>query len=317
MFRRIRTQGPLLLASSVILGLLISSFAVAAGVSNPLSGGKRNPSANPSQAYSSETEIIANTSTYGTRQSNKSDNGGGAIYGCRSQAGGSEQGMEPCIRANNLANGRAFEFEGNGTEVGRIVNENVNGAPFTTNAKGVATGLNADQVDGKNVQDIQADALKAATDAANARTKFAVVSADGVLGANRGVTATSRVSAGTYTVAFADDISACALSATESQFENAGAVGVALGDDKKTVTLLGEAGEASRGALAKPRAGRSFAAGVGPGGPNPRRGRDGGGLVRGAGEASRGAFVSLRVGEASRGALVSLRVSARGAEPAG
>ena len=57
--------------------------------------GKRNPSNNPSLALSTETEIIANNSTYGTRQSNKKDgDGGGAIYGCRSSLGN-----EPCVRA--------------------------------------------------------------------------------------------------------------------------------------------------------------------------------------------------------------------------
>jgi hypothetical protein len=242
MFRRFRAQGPWLLVSAIALGLLISSFAVAAGTGNPLIGGKRNPSSNASQTYSTETEIIANTSTYGTRQSNKSDNGGGAIYGCRSKAGGTEKGNQPCIRANNLADGRAFEFEGNGAEVGRIVNENVNGAPFTTNAKGVATGLNADQVDGKSADEITADAVKAAGTAADARTLFAAVSSAGVLGGNRGATAAARSAAGTYTVTFANDISACALSATETTVNDAGAVGVALGDDKKTVSVVTRSG---------------------------------------------------------------------------
>ena len=39
--------------------------------------------------------------------------GGGAIYGCRSNPGN-----EPCIRANNLKGGRAFEFETVGKEAG-------------------------------------------------------------------------------------------------------------------------------------------------------------------------------------------------------
>ena len=57
-------------------------------------GGKRNPSSDATKAFSSETEIIASNSTYGTRQSNKRDgDGGGAIYGCRSNPGN-----EPCLR---------------------------------------------------------------------------------------------------------------------------------------------------------------------------------------------------------------------------
>ncbi|HMJ32514.1 MAG TPA: hypothetical protein VK501_01250 [Baekduia sp.] len=252
MFRKFRSQGPLVVVSAVVLGLIISSFAVASGEGKSLLGGARNPGSNESQALSKETQIIANTGTYGTRQSNKSDNGGGAIYGCRSKAGGSEKGFEPCIRANNLADGRAFEFVTNGPEVGRIVNENVNGAPFTTNAKGVATGLNADQVDGKNAADITADATAAAhTDAvstAQGLTKFAAVAGDGTLGGKRGATSSSRTGEGTYNVVFADDISACALQATETQFENAGAVGVQLLSDNRTVTVRTRSGGGATGA---------------------------------------------------------------------
>ena len=103
--------------------------------------GKRNPSATPRSRSRAETEIIANNSTYGTRQSNKQDgDGGGAIYGCRSNPGN-----EPCVRANNLKGGRAFEFATVGKEAGRIEIGDATGAPFTTNATGVATGLNADQ----------------------------------------------------------------------------------------------------------------------------------------------------------------------------
>ena len=105
--------------------------------------GKRNPS---SGAAAQETEMISQTKTYGTRQSNVRDgNGGGAIYGCRSSAG-----REPCIRANNLKNGRAFEFETDGDEAGFIETKNPAARPFATNATGVAAGLNADRVDSLN-----------------------------------------------------------------------------------------------------------------------------------------------------------------------
>jgi hypothetical protein len=262
MFHKFRSQGPLVVVSAVVLGLLISSFAVASGEGKSLLGGKRNPGSNESSALSKETEIIANTGTYGTRQSNKSDNGGGAIYGCRSKAGGSEKGFEPCIRANNLVDGRAFEFESNGPEVGRIVNENVNGAPFTTNAKGVATGLNADQVDGKSADEITADATKAAHDdavtTAQGLTKFAAVAGDGTLGGKRGATSATRTGEGTYNVVFTDDISACALQATETQFENAGAVGVALLADKRTVTVRTRSGGGADGTEATAIADRPF-----------------------------------------------------------
>ena len=84
----------------------------------------------PSVPYPSQTEIIANNSTYGTRQSNKKDgDGGGAIYGCRSSLGN-----EPCVKAVNLKGGHAFEFTTVGAEGGRIETGNATGAPFTTSS---------------------------------------------------------------------------------------------------------------------------------------------------------------------------------------
>src|SRR3954466_14225021 len=135
---------------SLILAVGAPSVAMGFGEGRSLLLGKRNPSSNPSLAVTHETEIIANSSTYGTRQSNKKDgDGGGAVYGCRSNPGN-----EPCIRANNLKGGRSFEFVTVGKEAGRIeVGGDHTGAPFTTNATGVATGLNADQVDGKSATD--------------------------------------------------------------------------------------------------------------------------------------------------------------------
>jgi hypothetical protein len=133
-------QGRYVLASAVILALVVSPFAVGA-TGSVLREGKRNPS---SGSASRETEMISSTKTYGTRQSNiRQGNGGGAIYGCRSNTG-----REPCIRSNNLDKGRAFEFETNGDEAGRIETKTTAGRPFTTNASGVATGLNSDHVDG-------------------------------------------------------------------------------------------------------------------------------------------------------------------------
>ena len=143
--------------------LVIGSVAVAAvatvvpaaggfGEGSPLEGGVRNPSPNASLELERETEIIADTPTYGTRQSNKSSSGGGAIYGCRSGAGGTAARNEPCIRANNLEQGFAFEFETDGATAGLIsAGSGGPGAkPFTTNATGVASGLNADFVDGQD-----------------------------------------------------------------------------------------------------------------------------------------------------------------------
>jgi hypothetical protein len=132
-------QGRYVVGSALILALLVSPLAIGR-TGDTLVEGKRNPRSGYAKR---ETEIIANNRTYGTRQSNVKDgNGGGAIYGCRS-----DPEREPCIRANNLQSGKAFEFETDGVEGGRI-EANAQGArPFSTNATGVATGLNADRVD--------------------------------------------------------------------------------------------------------------------------------------------------------------------------
>lgn len=236
----IRKKGVWFAASAVVLSISAAPFALAAGEGSALRGGARSPSSDQSQAFRRETQVIADTSTYGTRQSNKSNNGGGAIYGCRSGAGGTAKGMEPCVRASNLSTGRAFEFStSRGTEVGRIeAPGGDNAKPFTTNATGVADGLNADRVDGKNASDITADALTAA----QALNLFAQVSATGTLGAQRGVTSSTHTGAadsGTYTVVFATDVSKCALNVTESQFNaNNGAAAAELGTDNKTVQVV-------------------------------------------------------------------------------
>lgn len=237
-------RGPWILISVALAALVIAPFASGAISSDglPIIGGKRSPSINPSQAYTSETQIIANTSTYGTRQSNKSDTGGGAIYGCRAKEGGTDKGSQACIRSSNLAGGRAFEFAtSGGPEVGRITSANPVSAPFTTNATGVATGLNSDKVDGKNADDLTADA-KTAVDG---RLLFAAVEANGTLAGKRGAASAERTAAGSYTVVFGQDVSACALTATEQTTTDAGAVGVALQADKKSVQVVTRAGGAA------------------------------------------------------------------------
>lgn len=197
-----------LIASAALLAVCVAPFALAAGEGRPVNGGARNPSSNESQSYTRETEIIANNSTFGTRQSNKSDNGGGAIYGCRSGEGGTPKGNEPCIRANNLAKGYAFEFATGGVVGGSLtVAGGGDGTkPFTTNATGVANGLNADRVDSKSASDIVSDA--------QARNSFAQVTASGKTGASRGLDSAAHESTGVYRVAFTDDVSNCAYSAT-------------------------------------------------------------------------------------------------------
>ncbi len=142
------------LGAALILVLGFSSFAVARA-GDPLLEGVRNGTA------TSETQIVGNiagssaaTGGYTTRQSNLSSTGGGAIYGCRSSAAAN---TEPCLRVNNLSSGKAFEFHARGGPLGGTFTVGDGGdtkVPFTTNATGVAAGLNADRVDGQNAADI-------------------------------------------------------------------------------------------------------------------------------------------------------------------
>ena len=203
--KKFRFSARAAIVCSLILAIGVPGVAMGFGEGRSLLLGKRNPSSNANLALNTETEIIADTPTYGTRQSNKRDgDGGGAIYGCRSNPGN-----EPCLRSNNLKGGRAFEFVTVGKEGGRIeVGGDHTGAPFTTNATGVATGLNADQVDGKSATDfapaaaltfaIVSDAGGTATPTATGPTTPTVTEA--TVGGNA-----------VYTVDMKRDVSKCSL----------------------------------------------------------------------------------------------------------
>jgi len=219
--KKLRFSGRAAIVCSLVLAIGIPSVAMGFGEGRNLLLGKRNPSSNPSLALNSETEIIANNATYGTRQSNKRDgDGGGAIYGCRSNLGN-----EPCIRANNLKGGHAFQFATVGAEGGRIETGNVNGRPFTTNATAVATGLNADRLDDKEAAD-----FAAATDltALQGSLLAAQVSGAGELSTNnRGaVSASKDAASNVYTVKFNRDVSKCSFTASPVGSAAAQAYGV-------------------------------------------------------------------------------------------
>jgi hypothetical protein len=216
MRRRIAALGPgkWALATALVLVLGGGSYAMASGEGKSLVAGKRNPS---SGQITRETTIIAKTGGYATRQSNfNHGSGGGAIYGCRSNPG-----TQPCIRANNLTTGRAFEFATKGSEAGFIQADGKDAKPFTTNAHGVATGLNADQVDGKSADDIVA--------AAAAQNPTAQVKADGTLVSSRGVSGNVAHTSGSgkYTLTFTKDISKCTATATETDLTDPGVIALA------------------------------------------------------------------------------------------
>jgi hypothetical protein len=204
--KKLRFSGRAAVVCSVILAIGIPSVAMGFGEGRNMLLGKRNPSNNPSLALSTETEIIANNSTYGTRQSNKKDgDGGGAIYGCRSSLGN-----EPCLRGANLKGGHAFQFSTTGLEGGRIDVGNASGKPFTTNATGVATGLNADRVDGKEAADF---AAAADVTALQGSLLFAAVAGADGAATGRGVVSGSKA-ANVYTVKFNKDVSKCSYTAS-------------------------------------------------------------------------------------------------------
>jgi hypothetical protein len=227
-----RTRSVVIATGLLVLG--ITPFAAARTGSN-LREGLRNGTA------TRETQIIANigstnapTGGYSTRQSNLSATGGGAIYGCRSGAGGSfakPQPQNPCLRANNLSKGLAFEFNASNGDTAGTITVGKGGdttKPFTTNATGVATGLNADEVDGLDASQVVGAArvktgLDADTvdgkDSTDLQARFAQVAADGTAGATRGVptggvTNPGGTNDGTYQVVFTGDLSKCAMSAT-------------------------------------------------------------------------------------------------------
>jgi hypothetical protein len=248
-----RTRSVLL--ATGVLAVAISPFAVAA-TGGALREGVRNPTATQETQFVARIAgTTANTGGYTTRQSNLSATGGGAFYGCRAGApDASALAIEPCVRANNLSTGLAFEFNStHGVSAGSITvgKGGDTTKPFTTNATGVATNLNADRVDSKSADQIVADAVAAAS-------RFADVAADGKLNGSRGVTsATAQGTDGTYRIVFTDDVSKCALTATEQTITDAGAVAVQR-VDAKTVDVRTRKGGGADGTGASDPAQRPF-----------------------------------------------------------
>ena len=220
------------LVTVVALALVVSPFAVAQ--TSGLIGGKRNPSFG---AFSSETQVIASNSNWGMRYSNRAEGGGGGLlFGCRSKPGGTPQGNYPCARSRNVAQGLAFEFLTGGSLAGTITagRGGENAKPFTTNATGVATGLNAERVGSRT----PAQLTGAAVSAVQETLGFARVSAAGTRIAGRGVSGVTHPAPGTYNVTFSNPVNACALTATQSAAGiEVGPVGTQLGPDNRTVTV--------------------------------------------------------------------------------
>ena len=188
-----KRPGALVAACAATAVLAAPLAALAAGEGSPIRIGKRNPAKG---SASKETQVIASSplNTYGTRQSNKGA-GGGAIYGCRAGFGADLANpavTTPCVRVNNLSNGLAFQFVSrSGTTVGLIqagasfAKPEPNARPFVTNATAVATGLNADKLDGRDAEQIIAEARQTNPAGSSPSFAFARVGADGKVDASR------------------------------------------------------------------------------------------------------------------------------------
>jgi hypothetical protein len=228
----------LICATALALG--VTSVATGA-VGDPVLIGKRN-------AAEGQTAMVGTSTTFATRQSNNLEgDGGAASYGCRAPLA-----AEPCLYVLNHRGGEAFHFRSRGGERGGFIEvvpamgktaDDV--APFTTNATGVASGLNADEVDGKSATELVADAVAAA------QPRFAVVNAAGTEVTGRGLAqaaAVQKTGPGAYTVTFGADVSKCALSATEATTTDAGAVAAApVAGTPTAVSVLTRAGGGTDG----------------------------------------------------------------------
>jgi hypothetical protein len=165
-FRFPKGQGKYLVISSLILALLVAPLALAAN-GDPMTAGGRT-------TFTKITRVLGDSSTYATQQSNlRNGDGGAARYGCRSSAAN-----EFCLLSKNTGGGGSFRFTSSNSLLGGVIDVDVpqgktprDAKPFTTNATGVATGLNADEVDGLSADDI----VKAAK---GAEATYALLSAD-------------------------------------------------------------------------------------------------------------------------------------------
>lgn len=192
---------------------------IAAAGGQAIRGAIHNP---PRSAYYRTTGIFANNSSWGTRLENLGT-GGETIVACHAPAGGL-----PCLDSYNLSAGLAFVFNTAGNVGGEILLRNPNGAPFTTNAHGVATGLNANYLQGKQASEFQLAGKPAAdSEKLAGQPASAYVAAGALLFANvakgtsgptlqstRGATAVKQ-SGSEYTVTFGStNISKCSFTAS-------------------------------------------------------------------------------------------------------
>ncbi|MFL5846959.1 MAG: collagen-like protein [Solirubrobacteraceae bacterium] len=128
------------------VGQAIQRKSVIAGTRTPVTGHVLTP-----------TLLATQVETWGLDVVNESKRGGAAQLSCRAIFG---TRRNACLRTVNRANGLSFQFDFRGAigglfRVGNDIDKPFPDArPFVTNATGVATGLNADRLDGFHAQDI-------------------------------------------------------------------------------------------------------------------------------------------------------------------
>ncbi len=182
----------------------------------PIKGAIHNPA---SSSYLRTTGIFANLNSWTMRIQNLGG-GGAGTFGCKAPGNGAA-----CLASENSKGGLAFSFATTGLTGGKILLTNPSGAPFTTNAHGEATGLNANYLQGKTASEFQlanqpaanANELggKPASEYAIGGLLFADVS-EGKIQHTRGATAVSQ-SGESFTVTFGSvNVSQCSFTASPS-----------------------------------------------------------------------------------------------------
>lgn len=195
----------------------------------PLKGAIHNPA---SSSFFRTTGIFANFNGWTLRVQNVGS-GGSATFGCRADVNGSA-----CLEAENTKGGLAFDFASNGSTGGKIQLPSASDVPFTTNAHGEASGLNANYLQGRQASEFQlaskpatnAEALGGAPASEYVRAGqllFADVSSSGELQSHRGASVASR-SGNSFTVTFGTiDVSKCSFTASPAGAAlESGALGV-------------------------------------------------------------------------------------------
>lgn len=146
-------------SAAMVAAALLAAAAPAASAQrldrNDVNLGQRNPGKG---AASATTRVVSRTSTT-TGQFTNLGTGTGLGTACRTTLS-----ARPCLRVLNAGTAPAFQFDTTGLLGGSItVGAGGDGArPFTTNATGVAVGLNADRLDGFDAAALLAEARRGA-----------------------------------------------------------------------------------------------------------------------------------------------------------